>query len=408
MRQTRCSNVWRMPERAWRVVSAVILLIAGWPLPLHAQSGVTLHADFLFYGDNTEFRNPFREGETIFGAAARLWGGIDVGDRVLIALGALTNQRFGSSEAFELVRPIVSLTVRGTRSTFVIGTLPQSRVGDGPDLTTPHGLLPPLQRETLTFERPYEAGLQWTFRGTRVQHDMWLNWQRLNTAAHRERFDAGAVAGVRVNDWFTVPLQFHVVHEGGQQFGSGPVADSLAGGGGVMLQRALEGIGAVTIDVHGLLSRWVPDRGAPERSRNGAGFFGRAALTRSGWRAHILFWRGDDFIKEEGDPNYLSRRRNGSLYRGVRDYAEAGLTGTFQLAPEVKLQASARVHRVEHHYEYSYRIVATANLRWRPSTQLRPGPSTQLRPGPSTELRPGAFHAAQARVSTPLRPGPQP
>jgi len=355
-----------MLGRAWRGASAVILLIAGWPLPLHAQSGVTLHADLLFYGDNTEFRNPFREGETIFGAAARLWGGIDAGERVTIALGALANQRFGSSDAFELVRPVISLTVRGVRSAFVIGTLQPSGIGDGPDRTTPHGLLPPLQRETLTFERPYEAGLQWTFRGARVQHDAWLNWQRLNTSSHRERFDAGIAADLTLREWFTLPLQFHVVHEGGQQFASGPVADSFAGGAGAVLRRGLDGRGAASIEVHGLLSRSVPDRSAPERSRNGAGFLGRAVVTRSGWRGHILFWRGDDFIKDEGDPNYLARRRNGTLHRGVRDYAEVGVTRTFQLAPAVKLQAAARFHRIERHYEYSYRILAVANLRWQP------------------------------------------
>ena len=42
----------------------------------------------------------------------------------------------------------------------VFGTLPGPHVGDppGPDRTGPHGLLPPIQRETLAFDRPYEAG----------------------------------------------------------------------------------------------------------------------------------------------------------------------------------------------------------------------------------------------------------
>jgi hypothetical protein len=361
----RCGMVWHMPERACRLVSAVILLHAGWPPPLHAQPGVTLHADVLFYGDNTEFRNPFREGETIFGTSVRLWSGLEPSDRVTVSLGALTNQRFGSSEAYELVRPIASLTVRGGRSTFVIGTLPRSRPDDGPDRASPHGLLPPLQRETLSFERPHEAGLQWTLRGDRLAHDVWLNWQRLNTPSHRERFDAGAAAGVRINRSFEIPMQFHVVHEGGQQFASGPVADSAAGSMGVLMRRRAGSSDVISLEVHGLLSRFVPDRGTPDRTRAGAGFFGRAALTRAAWRGHVIFWRGDDFIKDEGDANYLSRRRNGAVYRGIRDYAEAGVTRTFQVAPDVHLQASARVHRVERHYEYSYRIVAAANLRVR-------------------------------------------
>ena len=346
-------------------MSAVILLVAGWPMPLLAQPGVTLHADVLLYGDNTEFRNPFREGETLFGAAVRLWTGLEPSDRVTISLGALTNQRFGSSDAFEIVRPLVSLAVRGARSTFLIGTLPRRAVADGPDLGSPHGLLPPLQRETLSFERPYEAGLQWTFDSQRLRHEAWLNWQRLNTTNHRERFDAGYFGEARLNTSLAIPLQFHLVHEGGQQFASGPVADSYAGGAGLLLRRRIGGAGAAIVEAHGLLSRFVPNRDTPERSRSGAGFLGRAAVVAKGWRGHLLFWRGDDFIKEEGDANYMSVRRDGTRWRGIRDYAEAGVARTFQVAPDVQLQAAARVHRVERHYEYSYRILAATTLRWR-------------------------------------------
>ena len=138
----------------------------------------------IFYGDNTEFRNPFSEGETIFGTAARGEARIELGNGVRLAAGVFTNQRFGSDSAFELVRPVLALSVRGRRSTFIFGTLDTPRAGTppGPDRTGPHGLLPPIQRERLAFDRPYEAGLQWLFHGARLEHDLWLQWQRLNTA----------------------------------------------------------------------------------------------------------------------------------------------------------------------------------------------------------------------------------
>ena len=63
-----------------------------------------------------------------------------------------------------------------------------------------------------------------------------------------------------------------------------------------------------------------------------------------------------------GSPRVAS---DGTGYRGVRDYAEAGLSKTFRLAPGASLQASFRFHRIERHYEYSYRIVAIANVRTR-------------------------------------------
>ena len=70
----------------------------------------------------------------------------------------------------------------------------------------------------------------------------------------------------------------------------------------------------------------------------------------------------DDFIAREGDPHYQSIRRDGTSYRALRDYAEAGLTRLFPLAPQSWIEASARWHRVENDYEYSFRIVAVARL----------------------------------------------
>jgi hypothetical protein len=331
-----------------------------------AQEHVSLRADVLLYGDNTEFRNPFREGETIFGAALRIGADIDVSPRVTLSLGAFGNQRFGSEDAFELVRPVIALGVRGHRSAFVFGTLPAPRADmpPGPDRMGPHRLLPPLQRETLTFDRPYEAGLQWDFTGATLQHSIWIEWQRLNTAEHRERFDGGLNLRIRANETLAFPGQIHVVHEGGQLFSTGLVADSAAAAAGVALDHPI-GNTRMSFDVYGLLSRFVPDRSRPQLSRDGVGFFGRAAAERGGWRAHVIFWRGRNYIKDEGDPNYLSIRIDGTRYRGTRDYAEAGLSRRFVFTPQASLDVSGRLHRVEDHYEYSYRVVSVVGVGWR-------------------------------------------
>jgi hypothetical protein len=371
-----------------RLLAALLaIIVSGWGTvdAVRAQQRATLGANLIFYGDNTEFRNPFREGETIFGSAARLQADLEISDSTTIAIGVWGNRRFGSESSFDLVRPVLSLTYAGRRSRFVFGTLDTPRVGRpaGPDRAGPHGLLPPLQRETLAFERPYEAGLQWTFDGSRVSQESWLHWQRLNTPDHRERLDAGARATWRIRRRVTLPIQAHVVHEGGQLFASGPVRDSLAVASGVVLsndrrgaddnppsgsgERARSGQAPLTttLELIGLGSRYAPDRQMPHRTRAGAAFFGRAAAEARGWRVHLIAWRGDDFVKDEGDPNYLSMRRDGSRYRGVRDYAEAGITRTVNLAPGALIEASFRLHRVERHYEYSYRVLGVAGARGR-------------------------------------------
>lgn len=382
-----CAARWppdrnRPPARTINALAAasltIIASVCGFADAPAAQ-GLSLGANAVFYGDNTEFHNPFREGETIFGAAVRLDGRVEMNDAVTLTLGAFGNQRFGSSDAFDLVRPIVALTVSGKRSTFVFGTLPspfESRPlsaarASGPDLGGPHGLLPPLQMETLAFDRPYEAGLAWTFRAARFEHHSWLQWQRLNTREHRERLDGGATAEWRAAGPLAIPLQAHIVHEGGQLFAAGPVRDSIGVASGIALSNkaALPWATApslvASLELFGLWSRYTADREAPDPSRDGGAFFGRASASLRGWRAHLIAWRGNDFIKDEGDSNYLSIRRDGTRYRGIRDYAEAGVSRTFQLAPGAALQASFRFHRIERHYEYSYRILAVADVRMR-------------------------------------------
>jgi hypothetical protein len=352
--------------RPGAAIAAWLIVAACDPPAARAQDHVTIRSDLLFYGDNTEFRNPFREGETIFGAAVRAAAAVDVGQRALVSIGVFANQRFGSEKAFEQVRPVLSLTIRGARSAFVFGTLPPpSPVSPmGPDRGGPHALLPPIQRETLLFDRPYEAGLAWTFAGERLNHAFWLEWQRINTSKHRERFDGGINTSARIAKHVSLPVQLHVVHEGGQLFASGPVADSAAGAAGVALNGETHGYLA-SLELFGAVSRYVPERGRAELSRDGNGFFGRAALERNGWRGHVVFWRGRNFIKDEGDANYLSIGRTGERYRGTRDYSEAGLTRRFGLADAAMLEVSGRLHRVEGRYEYSYRVMSVVSASWK-------------------------------------------
>ncbi|MCA1560515.1 MAG: hypothetical protein LC804_09700 [Acidobacteria bacterium] len=347
-----------------RATALTLALVAGADAPpAHAQSNLSVRTEWLFYGDNTEFHNPFREGETLLGAAGRLYGELRIGERVDLRLGIFANQRFGGDDAFELVRPVVALIVKGGRSRLIFGTLDLATwaVPTGPDRQGPHGLLPPMQRETLSFDRAYEAGLQWTFAGARLQHEVWINWQQLNTPDHRERFDTGLVGRFALRPWLAVAFQTHVVHHGGQLFSTGPVADSVAVAPGLVFTTT-RGIGRVSLEAHGFLSHHVPDRQVRQQPRDGAAIFARAAVRNGPWRGHWIVWRACDYAKAEGDSNYFSLRLSGARYRGTRDYSEVGLARTFRPAPDVTLEASARLHRIERHYEYSYRILASVRL----------------------------------------------
>ena len=341
------------------------LLLPGGPA-LRAQEHVSLQGSVLFYGDNTEFRE-FRDGATLFGAAVRLFGAVELNEQVTVRLGAAGNHRFGADEDFESLSPVIALVVKRGPSTFVFGTLETTdvRLPAGPDRGGPHGLLPPLQRETLSYDRPFEAGIQYRLETTRAKHEAWINWQQVNTAAHRERFDAGVSADWRPGRALALLLQGHVVHHGGQLFQSGAVSDSYALAPGVALRGSGGRFARLGLEAFAVASRFVPDRAVPVRSRSGLGLFTRAEAATANWRAHAIVWRGNDYLKEEGDANYLNLRMDGRRYRGVRDYSEAGLARWFRPARGLTVEVSARFYRIEpHNYEYSYRVLALTSFGW--------------------------------------------
>jgi hypothetical protein len=323
-----------------------------------------LDATVTFYGDNTEFFNPFRKGETILGAHALVLGEARTSDRLAIRAGVFGNQRFGSKRGFDDVRPVLALVVGPPASRLVLGTIDTGRRthGIGPDRSGPHALLPPLQSETLSFDRPWEAGLQWLVNTPRVTQDAWVHWQRVATRDQRERFDTGITTRLRVHRAIRIGGDFHMVHEGGQLSSNGSVADAFAGAIGAEMSGPVGSLDLLSFEAFLLGSRLVPDREVTRTMRSGFGTFLRAAVEQSGWRGHALLWRGDDFITREGDANYQSIRLDSVPYRQLRDYAETGLTRLFPLAKDSWIEASARLHRVESHYEYSFRVYAVAKL----------------------------------------------
>ena len=355
----------RRYDRAPLAASFAVLLLLAFALPAAAQQQTTLLADLTVYGDNTEFFNAFRDGETLLGAAGTVGLDVELTERATLRGGLFLNHRYGSARFAEQWRPVISLTVETGASRFVFGTLDTvpNDFTAAPDLGGPHGLLPPLQVETLSFTRPHEGGIQWQVASDRLDQDAWINWQRLNTEEHRERFDTGVRGRLAFGAGPPIALgyQLHIVHEGGQLFDPGPVSDSVAGGPGVIVEPPLDFFDTTSVEAYLMWSKHIPDRAAPERTNHGHGLFVRAAASKRGWRGHAIFWQACLWLKEEGDSNYGSRRQDGTVFRPTRHYGEVGLSKAFYEADGVMLAGSLRLHRIERAYNYSFRILAHVN-----------------------------------------------
>ena len=197
-----CAGLVRVVMLA--VVIPVICQRAG--TVVCAQEQVTLRSDLLLYGDNTEFRNPFREGDTLFGAAVRVAFDVELNAKASVLLGAFGKPalRIGQSvragaagDCLDGARPPIVVCVRHASGPGAVRTgwpVPsERRRGEG-------------SRSRWTARTPAaasarDAGVRSSVRSRpavrtstarALRHATVAQWPPSpNTAAHRERFDGG-------------------------------------------------------------------------------------------------------------------------------------------------------------------------------------------------------------------------
>lgn len=343
------------PLLAWLALGLV-------PVPAAAQA-VAWRNLVTLYGDNTEFFTPYRVGETILGGQFQSAFWIRTSERTSVVAGVFGDVRWGSTEFLDEIKPLLAVRYQRGGSTGVFGTLVTERR---------HGLLDALAVSTLELTRPVEYGLQWLERRRRWDLDVFLNWQALNTPAEREVFDYGWVLRVRPVRQLVLESQLHGLHHGGQLFDAGvPVTNNAGSALGVTLTDSLGRFGRGSLGVFRLWSSGNIDPAAPPgQPRRGHGILVRMALAPARTvEIAGLWWRGRDFLAQEGDRNYSSVGASPDFYRARRRYLEIGVLRRGRLEGDVTLDAEFRLHRIDNEpsiaflgtkWEYSYRLVLRA------------------------------------------------
>ncbi len=330
------------------------------PQPAAEPLELAWGADLAFFGDNTEFSNPFREGETIFGAQVRTWLEMRPFERASFHVGVFADQRFESDADFEL-QPLLGFRYSGEHTDFLVGTL---------ETVERHGFLEVLFNSQLELTRPVESGVQLLVHSPRFDGDFFINWQELNLPNQREVFDFGARLDAGLIDWLNLSLQVHGEHHGGQLFMAGmPVWKNVAVAGGAEVHGRLRGLGESSFEVHGLHCNTdvPPAMGAEE---DGGGILVRASIRPvRRLETWLLGWRGNDWFAVDGDRHYSSVGL--ATYDRDRDYAEAGARYRWTGRGRIDYDLQARVHRVEDELDTSFRFVIRVPLRLGPWTVRR-------------------------------------
>jgi hypothetical protein len=343
---------------ACRLFLCIVTL--GWiPRPPCAR-GQDIHwkSEFTFYGDNTEFTGPYREGETILGAQFETFFEWKPGARTAVLAGLFGEHRSGGDRFLDPVKPILSFRYQTPTSLGVLGTL---------ETRDRHGYLEPLEVRTLEFDRPIEYGVQWIESRPAFHADLYLNWQHLNTPESREIFDYGGVLRGRLAPFAELEGQVHGLHHGGQLYDVGPVSNDVVYGPGLRLAtpRSLPILGTASLAMFRLFSKGKVDPFVDTPTVRGNGTYLRGAVTPFGFvEVFWIWWHGRNFISTEGDANYASAGENG-FYRADRRYQEIGLVRKNPIEANVTLDAEIRLHRIDGKISYSYRLVVRAPFDWK-------------------------------------------
>src|ERR1019366_9080390 len=125
-------------------------------MSLALAESVTFQNTFIFYGDNTEFFEPFRLRETLLGQQLKSYLNLETGLKTSLWAGIFADHLSAVLNSSVNVLPILSFSYHQDDSKGVFGTLqPVNR----------HGLLEPMEVTTLEITRPIEYGMQWVQTG---------------------------------------------------------------------------------------------------------------------------------------------------------------------------------------------------------------------------------------------------
>ncbi len=312
---------------------------------------VFLKNRFTFYGDNAEFFEPFRNGETILGTQGKSYFEAGLGPKAFLLAGVFADYRDVLTPTVS-VKPILSFQFRDQGTRLVMGTL---------ETHDRHGYLEPLEVTTLEFTRPVEYGFQWLESDQDFHADLFLSWHQLNTPSTPESLDYGGVLQGWRNNPLSLEFQVHGYHEGGQLYFVS-IRNNWNYALGFRLKGDLGSLGEGRLAVFGLLSGDL-NSGIVSDIRYGGGGYLKASLNPgSGLELFGIGWRGRDYISQEGDAHYASYSDYQSFYQADRVYFELGAKKEFPIEGGSAFVAELRSHWIEQYWAYSYRIAVTAPL----------------------------------------------
>lgn len=144
-------------------------------------------------------------GYTQFGSVASVYWQGDIGFQSYWEFGGIFHQDFGDGV----------LENSGIHARMVWMPTPQSDLTLG-TLHTEHDIHPALWTSDEILEDITQQGIQYRWQGDRLNADVWIDWQQIETEREAETYDFGFAIAWKIRESLTLHSQFFSVHTGGQ------------------------------------------------------------------------------------------------------------------------------------------------------------------------------------------------
>jgi hypothetical protein len=267
-------------------------------------------------------------------------------------LGVFANMPFGHDTEISQLRPIIRLTYQPLKQiSAVIGTL-----------HVPHQEFhSAVFYRGNRFLRPIEQGAQMLVDSEFYRQDLFINWEQAFRGSATNRFDVGYAGQLKFG-----PLHFngqtHWVRNGQALFKldrSFQTGDNLvvAAGPELVLEPsryfpALPWWNQLGVRFTYLTSYNHTEAGA--EATRGRGYELHTWLDLAGWRPYVSFWKGRNFLSQQGDPEFR-----------VSNFPEFGLSKTVWLGDRASIEFGAQARRIRAFYtEDSINYFTRDTFKW--------------------------------------------
>lgn len=282
--------------------------------------------------DNT-FTNGLGRDTTLIGnllnvyVRKRLFASMD------LDLGLFANMPFGHDTEVSQVRPIIRLQYQPTEEvSALLGTLA------GPHRDFHDAVFDNANR----FVRPLEQGAQVLVNSRYYRQDLFINWEQAFRGSATNRYDVGYAGQLRAGP-FRFNGQAHWVHNGQALLKldrSFNTAENLvtAAGPELVLEPstyfpALAWWNQLSIRATYLTS--FNESLGNQPAVRGRGYELSVWLDLAGWRPSVSFWRGRQFLSQQGDPEYAAS-----------NFPEFGLSKIIPLGQSASIEFGVQARRI--------------------------------------------------------------